>query len=189
MVKTPAKQAVFFIRRFYHDYQNDDKICPYGSFDLCACTCIHFPFFPGTDLSGKSHGDVCRDDPGKQGRKLICLHLSSLRRCGSSGFCCFSGGLSDLFGVTGGFLLGYLPLPFFSGCFYEKRRDGISLLIGTISGNFVLYAFGTAWFMVYLRADLFKALSACVIPFLPGDLFKIVVVNLLTPRIKAALKL
>ena len=112
--------------------------------------------------------------------------------CGAVGlpvFAGFSGGLSDLFGVTGGFLLGYLPLAFFSGYFYEKRKDGISLLIGTILGNFVLYAFGTAWFMVYLRADLFKALSACVIPFLPGDLFKFVVVNLLTPRIKAALKL
>jgi len=123
----------------------------------------------------------------KEGTLSVFIYLL----CGAAGlpvFAGFKGGLSVLLGVTGGFLIGYLPLVFCSGFFYEKRKDSISLLIGTVLGNLILYAIGSVWFMAYLHTDLLKALGACVIPFLPGDIFKIIAVNILTPKILNVIK-
>ena len=52
----------------------------------------------------------------------------------------------------------------------------------------VLYILGTAWFMVQTKMTLAASLAACVIPFLPGDLIKIIAVMLVAPPIEAALK-
>ena len=99
-------------------------------------------------------------------------------------FAGYSSGPTVLFGVTGGFLFGYLPLAFISGHFREKSDDLKSMITGLILGNAVLYIIGIVWFMVYLKADLGKALAACVLPFLPGDIVKITAVCLVTPRIR-----
>lgn len=53
--------------------------------------------------------------------------------------------------------------------------------------TFVLYACGLTWFSVKLGASLGKALSATVLPFIPGDILKILLVLYLEPKIKKAL--
>lgn len=99
-------------------------------------------------------------------------------------FAGYSSGPTVLFGVTGGFLFGYLPLAFVSGHFCEKNDDLKSMVTGLVLGNAVLYLIGIVWFMIYLNARLGKVLAACVLPFIPGDLVKIVLVCLITPRIR-----
>lgn len=114
----------------------------------------------------------------KEGTLSVLIYLL----CGAVGlpvFAGYSSGLSDLFGVTGGFLFGYLPLAFFSGRLYEIRKTNGSLLSGMIVGNIVLYIFGTVWFMIYLKTNLEKALTVCVLPFLLGDIIKMNVVYFL----------
>ena len=100
----------------------------------------------------------------------------------------FSGwqaGIGVLFGKTGGFLLGYLPLALCSGLFRKSRLTAVS---GMVLGTAVLYAFGIAWFLVLTHATLKLALTACVLPFLPGDALKIFAVCLLSPALCAALE-
>jgi len=48
----------------------------------------------------------------------------------------------------------------------------------------VLYAIGTAWFMIQTGNALGAALSLCVIPFLPGDAVKILAASILSPMIR-----
>jgi len=111
---------------------------------------------------------------------------------GFAGIPVFSGyasGPAALFGVTGGFLFGYLPLVFLTGYFAEKTDCSvIGMIEGMVSGTFVLYAIGTLWFMIFLDVSLGKALAACVLPFLPGDAAKIALVCLMAPRIRRQLK-
>ena len=94
-------------------------------------------------------------------------------------FAGFKGGPSALFGVTGGYLLGFL----LSGLcvWFAEARFGASLpvfLISAVVGLLLCYTFGTAWFLVvYTHTNgaisLGKALMLCVIPFLPFDAIKI----------------
>ena len=121
---------------------------------------------------------------GKRDGTLSVLMYLLLGMAGLPVFAGYSSGPTALFGVTGGFLFGYLPLAFISGHFYEKNDDLKSMITGLVLGNAVLCLLGIIWFMIYLNAGLGKALAACVLPFLPGDIVKITAVCLVTPRIR-----
>lgn len=100
----------------------------------------------------------------------------------------YMGGAERLLGPTGGYLVGYLPMMLLAGAAVEftLRRFGgggrgaavIALLLqflGMVLATAVLYAFGTAWYCVQAGVGLQKALAACVFPFIPFDLAKIVI--------------
>ena len=97
-------------------------------------------------------------------------------------FAGYRSGLSVLLGVTGGYLLGYLPLAGITGLFARKAEKSAGmpalflLFVGMLLGTAVLYLVGTVWFLFLTKMTLASALAACVLPFLPGDLLKMVVV-------------
>jgi biotin transport system substrate-specific component len=85
-----------------------------------------------------------------------------------------SGGIGKIIGATGGYLVAYLALAFFTGLFVKKFPDKIPLhVVGALIGTMVLYALGTAWFIFLTKYTLGKALAVCVLPFLPGDAIKV----------------
>ena len=99
----------------------------------------------------------------------------------------YLGGAGRLLGPTGGYLVGYLPMMLLAGSAaeYAFRRFGgkgkkgqvpalILQFLGMALATAVLYAFGTAWYCVQAGAGLQAALAACVLPFIPFDLMKIV---------------
>ena len=102
----------------------------------------------------------------------------------------FSGGFQKLAGVTGGYLIGYLPCAWLSGfgtelsCNREKSRWMIPAMMA--AGTAVLYIIGTAWFMIQTGNTLGGALGLCVLPFLPGDAVKIIAATLLTVPVRKA---
>ena len=102
----------------------------------------------------------------------------------------FSGGFQKLAGVTGGYLIGYLPCAFLSGLgtemAEEKKKNWILPALMT-AGTIVLYVIGTAWFMIQTGNALGAALSLCVVPFLPGDAVKIAAAVLLTKPVRKAI--
>lgn len=86
----------------------------------------------------------------------------------------FSGGLAKLFGVTGGFILGYIPCALITGVFADlSAKKRLLLPVGMILGTAACYLLGTAWFMVTTGSGLASALAGCVVPFLFGDALKI----------------
>lgn len=104
-------------------------------------------------------------------------------------FAGFSGGISVLFGPTGGFLFGYIPCAFVGGAL--SRRLGFtrrSLYLSMALGTLVCYAMGTAWFALTTGSGLGASLAACVFPFIPGDILKIMLAATLSLRLQKPLR-
>lgn len=100
----------------------------------------------------------------------------------------FEGGVGKLAGPTGGYLIGFIFMAVISGLFVKKKEDEVILnrvlgIAGMILGTLVAYAFGTAWFCYSTGTGLSAALVSCVIPFIPGDLVKIIVAAVIAPTI------
>ena len=88
----------------------------------------------------------------------------------------YSGGPAKLFGPTGGYIIGYLPLVVISGWFISRfpMRQWYLQIAGMVLGLAVCYLLGTAWFMLLMHTSLQEALPLCVYPFLAFDALKIV---------------
>ncbi len=101
----------------------------------------------------------------------------------------FSGGAGKLFGPTGGYLIGFIFMAVICGIFVEKWPAKLYLhFIGMILGTAVCYLFGTIWLAFQANMDFSAALAAGVIPFIPGDLVKIIIALLAGPIIRKQLK-
>lgn len=101
----------------------------------------------------------------------------------------FSGGAGKLFGPTGGYLIGFIFMALICGIFIEKWPAKLYLhFVGMILGTAVCYLFGTIWLAFQANMDFSAALAAGVIPFIPGDLVKIVIALLAGPVIRKQLK-
>lgn len=125
----------------------------------------------------------------KKGTVSVCIYFL-LGLIGLPVFANFNSGVGALFGLTGGYMIGWL----FSGLIMwlmEKLigkklwAQAVSMLIGLI----VCYITGTAWFMVaYARNSgpigLWTALLWCVIPFVVPDIVKLVLALMVSQRLK-----
>lgn len=103
-------------------------------------------------------------------------------------FAGFQGGPGSLVGPTGGYLIGYLVAAWVDGFLIKKwgkqfYQVALSMLIGTLA----CYTFGTIWYIIYTHTGVVPALAACVFPFLPGDILKILLASFLTLRLRGPL--
>jgi biotin transport system substrate-specific component len=90
-------------------------------------------------------------------------------------------GLAYLMGPTGGFLLGFIAMAWVVGWLAERGRDRrikTSWLI-FLAGELVLFVIGIPWLALYVGAD--KALALGLIPFIPGEIIKIILAGLAFP--------
>lgn len=135
---------------------------------------------------------------GLLGTKKGTLAVTVYILLGAVGLPVFSsgeGGLQKLFGVTGGYIFGYIPCVIIAGLFVDlffRKRSSIankflnwlsrawSVPVGMVVGTVILYAFGTAWFVIARGVTLEVALINCVYPFIPGDLIKIACATVIT---------
>ena len=112
---------------------------------------------------------------GKKHATISCGIYLLIGLVGLPVFSGFSGGAGKLLGPTGGYLIGYLALTYVGGWCVEKWSvywlQGLGLLIGTA----VCHLFGTAWLSYQAGMDFVAALGVGVLPFVVGDIVKIVV--------------
>lgn len=100
----------------------------------------------------------------------------------------FTGGPGKLFGPTGGYLIGFIPMAVVAGIFIDKYYGKIiPSMIGMVIGTIICYAFGTLWLAYQAHIDYKAALLAGVIPFILGDLIKMVLAALFGPQIRKIL--
>ena len=100
----------------------------------------------------------------------------------------FEGGFHKIAGITGGFIVGYVPLALATGLFSEiSIGSRLKIAIGMAIGTILLYTCGVAWFMLQTKATLATALTACVFPFLIGDSIKIAAASAIAPRLRKAM--
>ena len=105
-------------------------------------------------------------------------------------FAGFSGGIGALFGMSGGYIIGFLFSAIVMwGLENLIGRKPVMQIISMIAGLIVCYGFGTVWFMiVYARTTgavgLATVLGWCVIPFIIPDLIKIALAFVLSGRVR-----
>jgi biotin transport system substrate-specific component len=97
---------------------------------------------------------------------------------GAIGMPVFAGGKAGilaLVGPTGGYILGYIAAAYIVGYLVEnlKGKKISSVFFSMATGNFVIYLFGMAWLSTFVGVN--KAFVLGVLPFLLGDLFKLVI--------------
>jgi len=101
----------------------------------------------------------------------------------------FQGGLHRIVGVTGGFIVGYIPCALATGIIIKLFKHRIlAYALGMAIGTILLYTCGTAWFMLQSGNPLAASVAMCVTPFLPGDAIKITFACLIAPQLRKALQ-
>ena len=124
----------------------------------------------------------------KKGTISYCIYLL-IGLVGLPVFSAFTGGPGKLLGPTGGYLIGFIFLALISGFFIDKWGNHMLLcMTGMVLGTMVCYMFGTIWLAYQAQMNFGAALWAGVIPFLPGDLIKIIIAMLLGPQIRNRLR-
>jgi biotin transport system substrate-specific component len=104
----------------------------------------------------------------------LCLYLTE----GAAGLPVFSplgpGGILQLIGPTGGYLLSYPLAATLAGFLYHRRRRGFALgIISAGAASLVILLCGGAWLKFLTHMDIRLILDQAVLPFLPGDILKV----------------
>lgn len=125
---------------------------------------------------------------GKRGSIAIFVYLL-LGAVGCPVFSGFQGGVGQLLGTTGGYILGFLVW----GLCYWAITAGCGeasyvRILANVVGLLACYCFGCVWFSrLYLQGGaltLGLVLTKCVVPFLLPDAVKLMLAWLLTHRLK-----
>lgn len=105
----------------------------------------------------------------------LCLYLAE----GAAGLPVFSplgpGGILQLLGPTGGYLLSYPIAAALAGYLYHRRRRR-SIALGIFAAgaaSLVILLAGATWLKVLTHMDIRVILNQAVLPFLPGDILKV----------------
>lgn len=104
---------------------------------------------------------------------------------GAPVFTGFTGGIAKILGPTGGYIIAYVFLAIIAGTFVEKFFGNTFLcFVGMVIGTIVLYLVGTLWLSYVAGMSFDKALFAGVIPFIPGDIVKMILAHIVGTKIR-----
>lgn len=98
-------------------------------------------------------------------------------------------GFGILIAPLGGYIIGYIPAVMIFGLLFRTfiaepranakqpngtvRRYALTVAVG-LPALAACYAFGTVWFVISSGTGLREALMLCVVPFIPGDILKLI---------------
>ena len=100
-------------------------------------------------------------------------------------FANFTGGPGVIFGRTGGFILSFPLMALAAGIGAQRRK--LWLAVWLVVGTAVNYFCGVMMFSFITSTGVIAALPLVVVPFLPGDAVKVVMVLVLGGVIRQAL--
>ena len=90
----------------------------------------------------------------------------------------FSGGFSVISGITGGYIIGFIPAALMIGWLTNRynitKKFHFQMLLMAI-GIVIIYAIGALQFSLVMNTSLSNTLKMAVIPFIPVDLIKAVI--------------
>ncbi len=116
----------------------------------------------------------------RRGSMCVLLYLAE----GSIGFPVFAGGMAGfthLLGPCGGYLMGFVGGAFLTGLLAEKGWDRrvSTAFLAMLIGNATIYAFGLFWLVHLVGSE--RVLVLGLLPFIPGDILKLVLAAILLP--------
>ncbi len=123
----------------------------------------------------------------KKGTISVCIYIL-LGLVGIPVFSSFSGGVGKVMGPTGGYIVGYILLALIFGFFIDKWKTNYGfILLGMVLGTIALYLSGTAWLAYQAKMSFSAALAAGVLPFVAGDIVKMIVAMLVGQQVRKRL--
>ncbi len=100
----------------------------------------------------------------------------------------FGAGAAYILGPTGGYIAGFVPAAFLTGYFserYPRSRCFTPMFFIMLAANFlIIHLFGIVHFSIWARITgassqhIRALLSAALLPFIPGDILKIILASL-----------
>ena len=125
----------------------------------------------------------------KRGVIAYCIYML-MGLIGLPVFSGFTGGPGKLFGPTGGYIIGFLPMAAIIGIVLNKYwNNKIISIIAMEAATWIPYILGTAWLSVQAGMSFKAAFAAGVLPFIILDLIKIVISAFAGPVLKTRLKI
>ena len=106
-------------------------------------------------------------------------------------FAGFKAGIGILFGPTGGFLFGFIISAFFMGKIIElkKEKNIFYYLFAGLIGSGIIYIFGITQLSLVTGMGIKKAIIVGMLPFLPGDILKIIAASFIANKLKSVIEL
>lgn len=100
-----------------------------------------------------------------------------------------TGGVARLMGPTGGFLYGYALATLAAGLIAQRPKYGartpvLRLVLATVLGFVVMYIPGVLHFMRVMDKTFSQTMTLCIVPYIPGDIVKMVVAVLLSSKLR-----
>jgi len=162
---------------------------------VCSQIMIPLPFTPIPINLALLAVWVCGGVLGAKKGALSILVYILLGAVGIPVFVGLNAGLGALAGPTGGYIIGYLPSVIIFELFVKnvdvQEKKAKTFLLSIIRGLPAMaacYASGTAWFMMTTGMGFLESLIICVIPFIPGDVLKIVAAVAVTGALRKPLR-
>lgn len=96
-------------------------------------------------------------------------------------------GLGTLFGPTGGFLIGFIIGAYVIGKMIEAKKEPgfVWICLSVLVGNIVIFIPGVLQLAIVAKLSFHKALLVGVLPFIPGDLFKLLTAALISLKLRS----
>ncbi|MDD3364881.1 MAG: biotin transporter BioY [Syntrophomonas sp.] len=100
-------------------------------------------------------------------------------------------GFGTLLGPSGGYLIGFIVGAYVIGKIIEARREaGLAwIVLALAAGNLVIYTLGTIQLSLVTHFSVLKSLLVGVVPFLLGDLLKLLAAAWLALKLRKNLTL
>lgn len=123
------------------------------------------------------------------GRKLGFLSQAGYLMIGVFGMPVFTGGLygfARLFGPTGGYLIGFVVAAFVIGRLVERGSNApfLKIVAAMFAGLAILFIIGTVQLAYIMHIPFDKALALGVLPFIPGDMIKLLAAATIYQRVQ-----
>ena len=98
----------------------------------------------------------------------------------------FAAGVGKLFGITGGFLLSFPIMSWLAGK-GEEKKSMPWLIASLVLGAVLNYIIGMCWFVFVAESSFAAAFTACVLPFIPTAIIKVLMAAFLGKELRSAL--
>lgn len=96
----------------------------------------------------------------------------------------FTGGVGIILGPTGGFLIGFVFGAYMAGFFYEKFSNNKLRFSSLLFSIAPIYIIGVLWLSFITNMTISKAILVGGVPFIPGDIVKVIMVFLVEKKVK-----
>ncbi|GEM_PF-96921 len=151
------------------------------SWFVALCAQIRIPLTP-VPITGQTLGVLLTG--ALLGSRRGGLSLLAYTLQGGMGLPFFAGGAAGfaiIVGPTGGYIVGFIVAAFVIGLLAERGwdRNIITMAMAMVVGNIIIYVFGLAWLAKFVPAE--RLLVAGLIPFIPGDIVKLVLAAVALP--------